>query len=384
MNILDLLTGAIWTGLLLYTGYKFTQCIRMVPNRKAYIVERLGKYEKTLEPGFHILVPFLDKVSFIQDLREESIEVPPQDCFTRDNVRVEVDGVLYISVKNPESASYGVTNYRLAAILLAQTTTRSVIGTLDLDRTFEERDEINGHVMRVLGEVADQWGIRVHRYEIKNIVPPVSVRDAMERQMGAERHRRALLAQSEGQKMSMVNESEGRKQELINQSEGELRRRINEAEGKASELLAIAEATAESIKKLGGALALPGGTEAVRLRLSQGALSKVGELGRPNVKVLLPKDLTQIDQLLASMGLDPAETAKDAERIAAELKVKPRTATVSAPRPVLPPRSESTPSMVPSPRANAVDEPSRVPVPPVLGPPETRVPVASVPGVEKP
>jgi regulator of protease activity HflC (stomatin/prohibitin superfamily) len=383
MNVLDLLTGAIWTGLFLYTGFKFTQCIRLVPNRKAYIVERLGKYEKTLEPGFHVLVPFFDKVSFIQDLREESIEVPPQDCFTRDNVRVEVDGVLYISVKNPESASYGVSNYRIAAILLAQTTTRSVIGTLDLDRTFEERDEINGHVMRVLGEVADQWGIKVHRYEIKNIVPPVSVRDAMERQMGAERHRRALLAQSEGQKMAMVNESEGRKQELINQSEGELRRRINEAEGKASELLAIAEATAESIKKLGGALAVPGGTEAVRLRLSQDALSKVGELGRPNVKVLLPKDLSRVDELLSSMGLDPVESQKDAERIAAELKVRPRTPTVSAPRTVLPPRSESTPIMVPSPRANASDEPSRVPVPPVLGPPETRVPVASMPGGEK-
>lgn len=380
MNVFDLLTGAIWTAAFLYTGFKFTQCIRLVPNRKAYIVERLGKFERTLDPGLHILVPFFERVAFIHDLREESIEVPPQDCFTRDNVRVEVDGVLYISVKDPVPASYGVTNYRMAAILLAQTTTRSVIGTLDLDRTFEERDEINGHVMRVLGEVADQWGIKVHRYEIKNIVPPASVRDAMERQMGAERHRRALLAQSEGQKMAMVNESEGRKQELINQSEGELRRRVNEAEGKAAELLAIADATAESIRKLGGALSVPGGTEAVRLRLSQDAVSKVGELARPNVKILMPKDITRMEELLSSIGLDADAAKTDAEQIAAELKLKPRSPMPAAEkreRPPLPPRAATAEAVPP------MRDDERVRVPPVVGPPETRVPVATVPVPEK-
>ena len=335
-KILGLASLAIWGGAFLYTAYRFTRCIRLVPNRKAYIVERLGKYHQTLGPGFHVIMPFFDKVAYIQDMREESIEVPPQDCFTKDNVQVEVDGVLYISVVSPEKASYGICHYRTAAILRAQTSTRSVIGTLELDRTFEERDEINHRVVAVLDEVADDWGIKVHRYEIKNIVPPQSVRQAMERQMAAERQRRAVIAQSEGEKQSMVNESEGRKFEAINTSEGEMTRRINEAEGRAQEILAVSEATAESITKLSSALTTPGGSEAIRLRLSQNYFDNVSKLARPRAKVLVPADITNLDGLLASVGLDTATAERQAQDLARELKNKPaqpRTRTPAPPRP---------------------------------------------------
>jgi regulator of protease activity HflC (stomatin/prohibitin superfamily) len=293
----------VWTLLFLYTALKFVRCVRMVPNRSAYIVERLGRYHETLGPGFHMLVPFLDRVAYIQDLKEESIEVPPQDCFTKDNVKVEVDGILYLSVVSPENASYGVTDYRFAAIQLAQTTTRSVIGTLDLDRTFEEREAINSRVLSALGEVSEAWGIRVHRYEVKNIVPPPSVRDAMERQMGAERDRRALLASAEGQQRSRINDSEGRKLEMINRSQGEMQRRINEAEGRAAEILALARATAESLVKMGDALSQPGGVEAANLRLAQQVFGKLSNLAQARTQVLLPLDLSSPAQLLDSLLL---------------------------------------------------------------------------------
>lgn len=299
----------MWLAFFGVLAVQFGRCIRLVPTRKAYIVERLGKYQRRLGPGLHVLLPFIDKVAFIQDLKEESIEVPPQECFTSDNVRVEVDGVIYISVVNPENASYGITDYRYAAVQLAQTTTRSVIGTLELDRTFEEREAINSRVVGVLSEVGDAWGIRVHRYEVKNIVPPASVRDAMERQMGAERERRALLARSEGQKESRVNEAEGRKEELINHSEGEKQRRINEAEGRAQEILALANATSESIRKMGDAMVQPGGDAAVQLQLSQKHLSQLQHLAAPEKRVVLPSDLSRMDDWLAAVGLTPVPKA---------------------------------------------------------------------------
>ena len=299
----------MWLAFFGVVAVQFARCIRLVPTRKAYIVERLGKYQRRLGPGLHVLLPFMDKVAFIQDLKEESIEVPPQECFTSDNVRVEVDGVIYISVVNPENASYGITDYRYAAVQLAQTTTRSVIGTLELDRTFEEREAINSRVVGVLSEVGDAWGIRVHRYEVKNIVPPASVRDAMERQMGAERDRRALLARSEGQKESRINEAEGRKEELINHSEGEKQRRINEAEGRAQEILALAQATSESIRKMGHAMVQPGGDAAVQLQLSQKHLSQLQHLAAPQKRVVLPSDLSRMDDWLSAVGLTPVPKA---------------------------------------------------------------------------
>jgi regulator of protease activity HflC (stomatin/prohibitin superfamily) len=311
---MEAFNGVVWTLLVLYTAVKFAKCVRMVPTQSAYIVERLGKYHTTLGPGFHLLVPFIDVVRFIRNLREEAIEVPPQMCFTQDNVQVEVDGVLYMSVTNPVAASYGVTDYRFAAIQLAQTTTRSVLGTLDLDRTFEERDAINTKVVRVLGEVGQTWGMRVHRYEVKNIIPPPSVRDAMERQMGAERDRRALLAQAEGQKRTAINNSEGRKTEAINKSEGEKQRRINEAQGRAAEILALAKATAESIEKMGNAIAQEGGVEAMNLRLGQSYLTKLGALGHGQANIMLAADLTSVDALLSGMGLSLEDVGADAAR----------------------------------------------------------------------
>jgi len=380
MEFLGTATLLIWVGLFLYTGTKFARSIRMVPNRNAYIVERLGKYHQTLGPGLHVLIPFIDKVAFTQDLREKSIEVPPQDCFTKDNVKVEVDGVLYISVEDPQKASYGVTDYITAAILLAQTTTRSVVGTLDLDRTFEERDEINSRVVAVLDEVADTWGIKVHRYEIKNIVPPGTVRDSMERQMAAERQRRALLAESEGQKQSMINESEGRMQELINNSEGDMQRRINEAQGRSEEILAIAQATADSIRKVGQSLTMPGGAEATRLRLGQAYLKELGKLGRPATKVLVPADITGVDNLLKSLGLDvDAAEAEVAQLQRAATPAVPAVARAAAPAPsarAATPATSTPPT--PAPVARAVPK-----MPSAVGGPDTLTDMPAV-NVEPP
>jgi len=296
---------AVWGLFGLYVLIKVIRGIRLVPTRNAYVVERLGKYHTTLGPGPHVVVPFFDRIAYVQDLREETIDVPPQECFTRDNVKVEVDGVIYLSVINAVAASYGITNYRFASVQLAQTTTRAVIGTLELDRTFEERDAVNSRVVSVLNEVSEAWGIKVHRYEVKNIVVPGTIRNAMEQQMSAERERRALIARAEGDRQSRINESEGLKQEAINRSEGEKQRRINEAEGRAQEILAIAQATAESIEKVGAALAVEGGPEAVRMQLSQEYLNKLALLAKPQTSVLLPADITQLDELLGSVGLAP-------------------------------------------------------------------------------
>lgn len=353
----------MWLAFFGVLAVQFGRCIRLVPTRKAYIVERLGKYQRRLGPGLHVLLPFIDKVAFIQDLKEESIEVPPQECFTSDNVRVEVDGVIYISVVNPENASYGITDYRYAAVQLAQTTTRSVIGTLELDRTFEEREAINSRVVGVLSEVGDAWGIRVHRYEVKNIVPPASVRDAMERQMGAERERRALLARSEGQKESRINEAEGRKEELINHSEGEKQRRINEAEGRAQEILALANATSESIRKMGDAMIQPGGDAAVQLQLSQKHLSQLQHLAAPEKRVVLPSDLSRMDDWLAAVGLTPVPKATQPHA----------TTPVTAPKrgAAQPPNATVAPSQAQNPAQSAT------PVPQV--PPPSAAPVPAVP-----
>lgn len=304
MNAFDLV---VWGFLLLVLVLKLVRSIRIVPTKSAYIVERLGKYSRTLGPGFHLLVPFFEKVAYIRDLKEETITVPPQECFTTDNVKVEVDGVIYISVMDPVKASYGITDYRFGAIQLAQTTVRSIIGTLELDKTFEERDLINSKIVGVLSEVGSTWGILVHRYEVKNIVPPASVKNAMEQQMRAERERRALLAQSEGDKQSRINNSEGYKTEAINKSEGEMQKRINEAEGRAREIESIANATAEAIEKMAGVIMQEGGAEAVQLRLTQQYLQRLQGLAKPKTAVLLPADLTKLDTLLQDAGLDLKE-----------------------------------------------------------------------------
>jgi len=303
MSAVALFNYAVGLIFVIIILYKTIRAIRLVPNRYAYIVERLGKYHSTLGPGFHALIPFLDRVAFIRDLKEEAIPVPPQECFTKDEVQVEVDAVIYLSVHDAVNACYGVTDYRFASIQLAQTTTRSIIGTLDLDQTFEERDLISKKVVEVMDEVSEAWGIRVHRYEVKNIVPPESVKTAMEKQVTAERNRQARIAQAEGDRESRINKSEGVKLEMINVSEGEMQKRINEATGHAGEIRQLAEATSKSISQIAEAISEPGGDKAVSLRLSQDYLERVGELGKDQTQVLIPADLTRIDDLLNSLGL---------------------------------------------------------------------------------
>jgi regulator of protease activity HflC (stomatin/prohibitin superfamily) len=300
----------LWVAGALYILMKFIKAIRIVPQRKEFIVERLGRYHKTLKPGFHTLIPFIDNVSFIQDLREKTIDVPPQECFTKDNVQVEVDGVIYIRVLDSEKASYGITDYRTGAIQLAQTTVRSVIGTIELDTTFEERDLINERILEALSNASEPWGIQVHRYEVRNIVPPDTVTHAMEQQMTAERERRAMIAQAEGVYGSKLNSSEGKKAELINTSEGDMERRINEAQGHAREIEDVAEATAQAIARLANAVNGKGGAEAVKLQLSERYLKNLRELAYSETSVIFPANLTKLDNLLGSLGLGPDKKGK--------------------------------------------------------------------------
>lgn len=299
----EMLTYGFWIVFFLIVVYKFFKMIRIVPTQKAYVVERLGRYHETLQAGFHALLPFFDRVAYIQDLRERTIDVPPQDCFTQDEVNVVVDGVIYLSVTDPTRASYGVVDFVFAAVELAQTTTRSVIGTLDLDRTFEERDLISSKVVQVLNQAGESWGIRVHRYEIRNITPPTSVQNAMEKQVNAERERRAILAKSEGDKQSRINMSEGSKMEMINISEGEMQKRVNEAEGKAQEILTLAQATSESIHKIAEVLIKKGGVEAIKLKVSEKYLNVMENLADQSVDVILPADISNFDSWLGSIGV---------------------------------------------------------------------------------
>ena len=301
---MEIFNVVVWGVFFLIVIVGFFRAIRLVPTKRAFIVERLGKYRITLRAGFHALVPFVDKVTFQLDLKEETVDVPPQDCFTKDEVKVEVDGVMYISVVDPLRAAYGITDYRTAAVQLAQTTIRSVIGTIELDRTFEERELISARVVQVLSEAGENWGVQLHRYEIKNISPPESVRVAMERQVTAERDRRALVAKAEGDRQSRINRSEGDKMELVNLSQGDMQSRINEAEGQSGAILALAEAIAESIKVVARAVSQPAGEQAMRLQLVERYLSSLSQLARSDVNVLLPADLSQLDGLLAGAGLN--------------------------------------------------------------------------------
>ena len=313
INFIDNISLGILILLGLFFIYKVIRSLQLVPNQFAYIVERLGNYKKTLGPGFHALIPFFDKVVYKQDLREETIEVEPQECFTKDNVKVEVDGVIYLSVTDPVNASYGVTDYRNAAIQLSQTTTRSVIGLMDLDETFEERAFMSKEVVKVLAEMEMPWGMKVHRYEIKNIVTPRTVQNAMERQMTAERDRRAVIARSEGIKGSKVNDAEGIREEIINISEAEMQSRINEAEGVAQEIEALAEATAISIEKVADALTQPMGTEAMRLRLAEKYLGKLKGLAREENDIILPKDISNYDTIMEGLALKELEIKKTSQ-----------------------------------------------------------------------
>src|SRR5512136_859536 len=258
-------TTFILIGAILLVFILISTMIKVVPQRSAYIVERLGKYKGTLLAGFNVLFPFIDKVRYKHTLKEQAIDVASQICITRDNIAVEVDGILYLQVLDPQKASYGIDNYRFASIQIAHTTMRSVIGKLELDRTFEEREMINTSIVEAVDKASEPWGVKVTRYEVKNIVPPQSIKDAMEKQMRAEREKRATIAESEGDRQAKINRAEGDRQEMIARSEGEKQKRINEAEGRAIEILKVAEATANGIRQIASAINERGGINAVNL-----------------------------------------------------------------------------------------------------------------------
>lgn len=291
----------IIVGLIILVVIAFLKTIRVVPQKVAFIVERLGKYNATLDAGLHVLIPFIDKVSYRHTLKEQAIDVPSQTCITRDNIAVEVDGILYLQVIDPQKASYGINNYQFAATQLAQTTMRSVIGKLELDRTFEERDTINTTIVEAVDKASDPWGVKVTRYEVKNIVPPQSIKDAMEKQMRAEREKRAMIAESEGDKQAKINRAEGVKQEMIATSEGEKQKRINEAEGRAAEIERVAKATANGLREIALAINEQGGINAVNLRIAEQYINEFGKLARTNNTLILPANLGDLAGLVSTV-----------------------------------------------------------------------------------
>jgi regulator of protease activity HflC (stomatin/prohibitin superfamily) len=271
----------------------------VVPQQSAYVVERLGKYSSTLNAGMHILIPFIDVIRYKHSLKESAIDVPEQICITNDNVQVGVDGVLYIKVLDAERASYGITDFRFAISQLAQTTLRSEIGKIVLDRTFEERSAINVSIVNELDKASAPWGVKVMRYEIRNINPPQDVINAMEKQMRAEREKRAVILGSEGQRDAAINEAEGQKQQVIKASEAKKQQQINEAEGEASAILAIANATSEGIRKVAEAIQDPGGFEAVQLRVAEQYIGEFGELAKASNTLVLPASVADVGSMIA-------------------------------------------------------------------------------------
>lgn len=287
-------------GFGLFTIFIFVSMIKIVPQRQAYIVERLGKYNGTLKAGFHLIIPFIDKVSYKHTLKEQAIDVDSQQCITQDNIAVEVDGILYLQVLDAQRASYGIDNYRFASTQIAQTTMRSVIGKMQLDKTFEERETINVSIVDAVDKASDPWGVKVTRYELKNIIPPQSIKDAMEKQMRAEREKRALIAESEGEMQAKINIAEGIKQEMIATSEGEKTKRINEAEGKGQEIERVAEATANGINKIALAINEEGGQDAVNLRVAEQYIKEFGKLAKESNTMIIPSNMADLSGLIAT------------------------------------------------------------------------------------
>jgi regulator of protease activity HflC (stomatin/prohibitin superfamily) len=271
----------------------------VVPQQNAFVVERLGKFHAVMDAGFHILFPFIDVIRYRHTLKEQAVDIPEQICITKDNVQVAVDGILYLKVLDPQRASYGIADYYYAISQLAQTALRSEIGKIDLDRTFEERTHINGMVITELDKATGPWGIKVLRYEIKNITPPQDVLAAMEKQMRAEREKRAVVLTSEGERDAAINSAEGKKQQVIKESEAARQRQINEAEGEAQAILAVAHATAEGLKQVAGAISSPGGPEAVQLRVAEQYVTEFGKLAKTNNTVILPANLSDVGSMIA-------------------------------------------------------------------------------------
>ena len=271
----------------------------VVPQQSAYVVERLGRFHGILNAGFHVLLPFVDVIRYRHSLKEIAVDIPAQVCITRDNVQVGVDGVLYLKVLNPERASYGIADYMFAISQLAQTTLRSEVGKIDLDRTFEERTNINTQVVSELDKASEAWGVKVLRYEIKNITPPADILAAMEKQMRAEREKRAVILTSEGTRDAAINTAEGMKQEVIKQSEARKTQQINEAEGQAAAITSVATATAAGIRSVAEAIKLPGGQEAVQLRVAEQYIGQFGELAKKSNTIVLPANVADVGSMIA-------------------------------------------------------------------------------------
>ena len=272
----------------------------VVPQQSAYVVERLGRYAGTLEAGFHILTPFVDVIRYKHSLKERAVDIPEQICITRDNVQVGVDGVLYLKILNAERASYGISDYLFAIAQLAQTNLRSEIGKIDLDKTFEERSNINIAVVSELDKASESWGVKVLRYEIKNITPPQDVLSAMEKQMRAEREKRAVILTSEGVRDAAINSAEGEKQKVIKASEGRKQQQINEAEGQAEAILSIATATAEGIRRIAESIQNPGGFQAVQLRVAEQYIQQFGNLAKAGNTLIVPSTLSDVGSVIAT------------------------------------------------------------------------------------
>jgi regulator of protease activity HflC (stomatin/prohibitin superfamily) len=271
----------------------------VVPQQSGFVIERLGKFSRTLQAGFHILIPFIERIAYKHTLKEQAVDIDEQVCITNDNVQVGVDGVLYLQVLDPGRASYGIGNYMFAISQLAQTTLRSEIGKIALDRTFEERGAINANVVEELDKASDPWGVKVLRYEIKNINPPHDVLSAMEKQMRAEREKRAVILTSEGERDAKINEAEGEKQRVIKESEAKKLQQINEAAGEAEAILAVASATADGMKKIAVAVTGDGGTEAMQLRIAEQYVSEFGNLAKTGNTLVVPANLADLGSMIA-------------------------------------------------------------------------------------
>ena len=274
--------------------------VKVVPQQSAWVVERLGKFHATLSPGLNFLVPFVDRAAYRHSLKEIPLDVPSQVCITKDNTQLTVDGILYFQVTDPMRASYGSSNYIVAITQLAQTTLRSVIGRMELDRTFEERAIINSSVVAALDEAALNWGVKVLRYEIKDLTPPAAILHAMQAQITAEREKRALIAASEGRRQEQINIATGEREAFIARSEGEKQAEINTAQGEAAAILAVAEASAEAIRKIAAAIQSPGGEQAVQLKVAEKALEAYGQLAQKNNTMIVPGNMTEVSALIAS------------------------------------------------------------------------------------
>ncbi len=286
-------------GLVVLAIVVIAKTATIVPQQQAYVIENLGKYSRTLRAGFHILVPFIERIAYRHSLKEMAIDIPEQVCITKDNVQVGVDGVLYMQVLDPERASYGIHDYVFAITQLAQTTLRSEIGKIDLDRTFEERAMINGNVVREVDLASDTWGVKILRYEIRNINPPPDVIEAMEKQMRAEREKRAVILESEGVRDANINRAEGEKQKVIKESEAKRQQQINEAEGEAAAIEAVATATAEGLRRVASAVAGAGGAEAMQLRIAEQYVAQFGQIAKQGNTLVVPANLSDVASMIA-------------------------------------------------------------------------------------